>query len=45
MISDLPQRASSMGLILYADDGKAVSSASSMLSCHNNQTDLDAIYQ
>ena len=45
MISDLPQCASSMGLILHADDGKAVGSASSMLNYHNSQTDLDAIYQ
>ena len=34
-----------MGLILYADDRKAVGNASSVLNCHNKQTDLDAIYQ
>ena len=45
MISYLPRHASSMGLILYADDGKAVGNASSVLNCRNNQTDLNAIYR
>ena len=44
MFSNLLQHAFSMGLILYTDDGKAIGSASSVLHCHNNQTDLDAIY-
>ena len=34
-----------MELILNADNRKAVGSASSVLNCHNNQTDLDAFYR
>ena len=42
MINDLSQQVTSLQMVLFADDGKAVCKASSQLNCHRNQADLNS---
>ena len=44
MINDLPENVTTMRMVLYADDGKAIEEANSCDDCCRNQRDLDAIY-
>ena len=44
MINDLPQQLTSLQMVLFADDGKAVGKASSQLDCQRNQADLNNIH-
>ena len=45
MITDLPLQLTSMDMILYADDGKAVGKAANREDCLLNQADLNAIHK
>ena len=44
MINDLPENLTTMRMVLYADDRKAIEEANSCDDCCRNQHDLDAIY-
>ena len=44
MVNDLAQQATSLDIVLYADDGKGVGRACSKQDCKRIQDDLDAIY-
>ena len=44
MGNDLAQQATSLDIVLYADDGKGVGRACNKQDCKRIQDDLDAIY-
>ena len=44
MINDLPKCVVTMRMVLYADDGKVVGKAFSLLDCELNQNNPNAIY-
>ena len=44
MINDLPQQVTSVLMVLFTDDGKAVGKASSQLDYQRNQADLNDIH-
>jgi hypothetical protein len=45
MINDLPLQVTSLNMVLYADDAKAIGPASSVRDCRRNQEDLDALFR